>query len=75
MFYNNYYWGMHFAWWFIWVIILFWIFATPYDIPGQRRRKDSPLDILQQRFASGQLTITEYEEKKKILHNDMIKPA
>lgn len=74
MFYNNYYWGMHFVWWFIWVITLFWIFATPYDIPGQRKRKDSPLDILQQRFASGQLTTTEYEEKKKILESDKIKP-
>jgi putative membrane protein len=64
MFYDNYYVGMHFAWWFIWGIMLFWIFVTPYDIPGQRRRKDSPLDILQQRFASRQLTITGYEEKK-----------
>ena len=75
MVYNNYYWGMHFAWWFIWGIMLFLIFATPYDIPGQRRRKDSPLDILQQRFASGQLISAEYEEKKKILENDIVKPT
>ena len=47
MLYNNYYWVMHFVWWFIWVIMLFWIFATPYDIPGQRKKKDSPMDILQ----------------------------
>jgi putative membrane protein len=72
MFYNNYYVGMHFVWWFIWGIMLFWIFATPYDIPGQRRKRDTPLDILKQRYAAGQLTTTEYEERKKVLENDMV---
>ena len=70
MFYTNYYGGMNLVWWFIWVVLLFWIFATPYDIPGQRRRKDGPLDILQKRFASGQITNDEYQEKKKILENE-----
>ena len=65
--------GMHIIWWFIWMIFIFWIFATPYDIPGQRRRKDSPLDILQKRFASGQISNDEYQEKKKILENDLSK--
>jgi len=37
------------------------------------RKKDSPLDILRQRFASGQITTTEYNEKKKILEEDMAK--
>jgi len=61
--------GMHFGWWLIWGIMLFWIFATPYDIPGQRRRKDAPLDVLQKRFASGQITEDEYLAKKKLLEN------
>jgi hypothetical protein len=31
--YNGYnFWGMDMIWWFIWLIIMFWIFATPYDI-------------------------------------------
>lgn len=63
---------MNLVWWLIWMIILFWIFATPYDIPGQRRRKDSPLDILQKRFALGQITNTEYQERKKILEKDLL---
>lgn len=73
MLYNNYYWGMNFIWWFVWVIILIWIFATPYEIPGQRRKKDSALDILQKRFAMGQITNTEYQERKKVLVNDLSK--
>lgn len=68
MYYNNYHFvGMHLVWWFIWGIFLIWIFATPYDIPGQRRKKDTPLDILKKRFASGQINNEEYQEKKKIL--------
>jgi putative membrane protein len=60
-------WGMHLIWWFIWVILIFWIFATPYDIPGQRKKKGSPLYILQKRLASGEITNAEYQEKRKLL--------
>jgi len=54
-------------------MMLFWIFALPYDIPGQRNRKDSALDILQKQFALGQITKAEYQEKKTILQNDLSK--
>ena len=73
MFYNSNYWGMNLVWWFVWIMLLFWIFAVPYDIPGQRNRKDSPLDILQKRFASGEISTDEYHEKKKILETDLAK--
>lgn len=62
--------GMHLMWWFVWIILLFWIFALPYDIPGQRKKKDSPLGVLQKRLASGQITSEEYHEKKNILESD-----
>ncbi|MDR3705728.1 MAG: SHOCT domain-containing protein [Paludibacteraceae bacterium] len=64
---NNYYWGMGAIWWIVWIIFLVWIFVLPYDIPFQRKKKDSPLDILQKRFASGEITNEEYQEKKRIL--------
>ena len=59
--------GMHYIWWIIWLGFLFWIFFIPYSIPGERRKKDSPLDILKKRFASGEITKEQYEEHKKIL--------
>jgi putative membrane protein len=74
MLYDGYhFWGMHLVWWSVWGILLFWVFATPYDIPGRSKRKNSPLDILQKRFAAGELTNEEYQEKKKILENDLSK--
>lgn len=71
MFYESYYWGMNPIWWFLWIVLLIWIFATPYDIPGQRKRKNAPLDILQRRFASGEINNEEYQEKKKILESEL----
>ena len=71
MLYTNYYWGMHLMWWVVWLILLFWIFALPYDIPYQRQKKDSPLDVLQRRFASGEITNEEYQEKKEIIKKDL----
>jgi len=64
----NYYWGgMHLIWWIVWIFLLFWIFALPFNIPGQRKKRDSPLDILKRRFALGEITNEEYQEKRNIL--------
>jgi len=70
MYDGNGYAGMHFIWWFVWLSLLIWIFATPYDIPGQRMKKNSPLDILKSRFASGEITTEEYSDRKKILESN-----
>ncbi len=68
MLYDGYhFWGMHLLWWFVWDILIFWIFATPYEIPGQRRKRDSSLEILKKRYASGQIKKEEYLEMKRIL--------
>ena len=72
--YNGYHFGgMHFIWWLIWIMFLLTIFASPYEIPGQRSRRQSPLDILQNRLASGQITNEEYQEKKTMLERDLAK--
>lgn len=62
--------GMHLIWWFIWGILLFWIFATPYDIPGQRHRRNSPLDLLRARLAAGKITPEQYQEQKLLLETE-----
>jgi putative membrane protein len=72
MYYGYHFWGMHLIWWVIWILLLFWIFFTPYDIPG-RRSKSSALDILQRRFASGEISKEDYEERKKVIESDLLK--
>lgn len=70
MHYSNYHFGgMHLIWWFVWGIFLFWIFATPYNIPWQKTKKDSPLDILKRRFAAGEMSSEEFLEKKQHLQD------
>jgi putative membrane protein len=66
----GHYGGMHFIWWIIWMIFIIWIFATPWNILGQRAKKDSPLDILKKRFAKGEISKEEYEESKKLLKSE-----
>ncbi|MGB3800832.1 MAG: SHOCT domain-containing protein [Lewinella sp.] len=66
--YDSYHFGgMHLLWWFVWMILIVWIFATPYRIPGQRSGKGTPLDVLKMRFASGLIDQQEYLDKKKLL--------
>lgn len=61
------YFGMHTFWWIIWVFFLIWVFATPYNIPGQRAKHNSPLDILKKRYALREINKEEYREKKTVL--------
>ncbi len=68
MYYDGYHFlGMHLGWWFVWLFVIFWVFATPYYVPGQQKKKGSSFEILRKRFASGEITAEEYHEKKKIM--------
>ena len=67
MYYENYYYGMNVIWWVIWVLLMLWIFALPYNIPGQRQKSESEYDILRKKYAEGLITTIEYQEKKKTL--------
>lgn len=59
--------GMHLLWWVLWILLLVWIFATPYHIPGQRAKKETPLEILKRRFALGEIDGRDYDRMKDIL--------
>lgn len=65
--FEGHYWGMHIIWWVIWVILIIWIFATPWDIPGQRTKNETPLDLLKKRYAKGEISKEEYEDIKNTL--------
>jgi putative membrane protein len=62
---SYHYLGMTLFWWIVWSVLLIWIFATPYSIPGQRFKKDSALDLLKKRYAKGEINSREYQEMKE----------
>ena len=66
---------MHLLWWVFWVFLLVLMFGWFEPVPKKRLRRDSPFDILQKRFASGEITNEEYQEKKSILEADAAKGA
>ena len=72
MYYEDHFFGMHMLWWLFWLILLFVLFGWFAPVPKKRM---SPLDILQKRFAAGEPTTEGYEEKKKILESDAPRDA
>lgn len=68
--FQGHFWGMHFIWWIVWIILLIWIFLIPRDLPFQRSKPEEPLEILKKRFAKGEISKKEYKESKKILMSD-----
>lgn len=64
------FWGMHYFWWIFWIILLIWIFFLPFGKPSRPAPKETPLEILQKRYARGEITKEEYKEAKKTLTSD-----
>ena len=61
--------GMHALWWAFWVLLLVIIVTWARPMPRHRVR-DTPLQILQRRYAAGEITTEEYEERKSRLESD-----
>jgi putative membrane protein len=59
-----YFWGMHVYWWFFWILlwVLFFSFMTPMRRTTYREMQ-SPLRLLQRKYAAGEITSEEYEER------------
>lgn len=69
----NYEWhffGMHGLWWLFWVILLAVVlFAVFNPRINRKKEKESPLDILKRRYASGDISTEEYKERKSALED------
>lgn len=67
----HYYGGMHAYWWFFWILI--WVVYFSFFSSMRRttyRQMQSPLQMLQQRYAVGEITSEEYDERRAILVRD-----
>jgi putative membrane protein len=67
----HYFWGMHAYWWIFWLFLwfLFFSFMTPVRRVTYRQMQ-SPLQILKNRYAAGEITSEEYEERRAMLVRD-----
>ncbi len=61
--------GMHLFWWLFWVSLVVMLF-TPITPVSISRRRETALEVLQRRYASGDFTTAEYEERKAKLERD-----
>lgn len=67
-------WGMHVGWWVFWIILIalgIWFITSarmrvPSSPPG---REESPLEALKRRYANGEISTEEYEERKARLED------
>lgn len=72
--YHNYWFGMQTYWWVFWFIL--WMLFFSFMMPVRRRTWSSyramqtPLQILQRRYAAGEVTSEEYEERRTKLLRD-----
>ena len=64
--------GMHMFWWFFWILMLvsFFSFLTPVPRKKARLNRLTPFDILQRRYAAGEISTEDYEERKARLERD-----
>lgn len=70
MYYDGWsFWGMHLFWWLFWIVLIVAFFALIEPVP-RRRRRETPLEVLQRRYAAGEITDKEYEERKVKLERD-----
>ena len=66
------FWGMSVFWWLFWVIaiVVFFSLLAPVPRARLRDRHETPLDVLQRRYAAGELTTAEYDERRTRLLAD-----
>lgn len=63
--------GMHGLWWIFWIVVivaLLFFFPRPNQT---RRRRDGALELLQRRYAAGEISREEYEERKRTIESDV----
>ena len=64
--------GMHVFWWIFWFLLIVALFSWATPVPRRRMRThEDPLHILRRRFAAGDITAEEYEQRKARIERDI----
>ncbi|QKT05039.1 SHOCT domain-containing protein [Ectothiorhodospiraceae bacterium 2226] len=69
--YDGWGFGMHALWWLFWVVLIVGVIFALLQGSGRREaRRETPYEILQRRYAEGEISKDEYEERKRTLGHD-----
>lgn len=63
-------WGMHWGWWIIWIIAIVVIVLLITRSRSAKTRRETPLELLERRYAAGEISTEEYDERKARLQQD-----
>lgn len=66
---GGWFWGMHLFWWLFWFVLMTLLLGFSTPVPRHKVR-ETPLQILQRRYAAGELSSEEYEERKQRIERD-----
>jgi putative membrane protein len=66
---GGWFWGMHLFWWLFWFLIIASFFSLLTPVPRNKAR-ETPLQILKRRYAAGEISTEEYEERRQRLERD-----
>lgn len=63
--------GMHLFWWIFWAVLLIWAYRWAMSMLKRRelQGRETPLEVLKRRYATGELSTQEYEERKARLES------
>ena len=63
--------GMHLFWWLFWVLIIIGLMSLFTPVPKQQaKQRGTALDLLQRRYATGEISTEEYEQRRTVLARD-----
>ena len=68
---GGWFWGMHLFWWLFWFLIIASFFSLLTPVPRKKVR-ETPLQVLQRRYAAGEISSQDYEERKQRLERDAL---
>jgi putative membrane protein len=68
---SNWMFGMHLLWWIFWIALVAVVIAIlllqqsrPQAPPPAQRSGPTPLEVLERRYAAGEISTDEFEERK-----------
>lgn len=75
------YFGMHAIWWLVWIVVITVFVMLLARALGRREddakttvnaQRETPLAILRRRYAAGEISTSDYEERKAVLERDAL---